>query len=205
MAHVDDRDLRHRLAFGQVRHAVEGLAVALGDQVRRARALLLELRQPLADIAHALVELRLGDLTDLLALGDRRRVHIEPLLRLLDALHLLDGALDDLVLLALEDLHLVQDRLVLLVVGRGVQLGAELVHPVHRRALLDLERVHRRLQLPRLRLEVGLLLLEQRELPLLRCVVGLGSLHAGAEGADLAVDSVKCQEIVEERHKRGRW
>ena len=202
MAHADDGDLRHRLALGLVGDLVEELALAVGHEFGGAGALGLELGEPLADILHALVELVLRDIADLEALGDRRLVQLETLLRLLGALHLLDGALHDLVALRLERLHLVEDRLVLLVVRRGVELAAKLLDAGGRGALLDLEAVHARLQLLELGLQFGLLLGKQGKLLLLCAEVSFCRGDARAECADLAIDPVKCQEVVEKRHVR---
>ena len=117
MAQVNDRHFGHGLAFGEIRHPIKEHAVALGNQVGRAGSLVLELRKAFADIRHALGELALGNFANLQALGDGRGVNLNALGGFLNALHLIDGALDDLILAGLEDLHLVEDRLVLLVVG----------------------------------------------------------------------------------------
>ena len=74
-------------------------------------------------------------------------MQLDALLRFVNAAHLFDRTLDGFILLILQDLQLVEDGLVLLVVGRGVELGTQLVHPLRRGRLLDLDAVHRRLQL----------------------------------------------------------
>ena len=204
MTEAHDGDLRHGFAFGLLGDPVEQLALALRHEVGGARALCLELGEPLADILHALVVLAPGHVADLLTLHDRRRMGLEALVRLVDPLQLLDGALDDLVALPLEDLHLVQDRLVLAVVGRGVEVRAQAFDPLVGGRLLDLEGMDARLQLLELRLELRLLSREERELALLGVEVCLRRGHARAKRADLAVDPMQRQKIVEKRHGEGK-
>jgi len=107
---------------------IDGVRLASADANKGAagdaRAFSFEFGKSFANIRHAFIELDLRDLTHFRAFENRCGVQFDAFLGVFDALHLLDGALDDFVLLVLKDFHLVENGLVLLVVTRGVEFRA---------------------------------------------------------------------------------